>query len=374
MKHFARTVPFGKLYYNLHVEVDAGNVRKVKGPEGLELFCYTEKCVYEKNWNEYTRTARGLILDPLNFQVVATPFEKFFNVGEHEQSLPALPFETFEKLDGSLIIVFFHKGKWRCATKGSFSSCQAGWADEQITRFEHLLEEGTTYLFEAIYTENRIVVRYNYEGLVLLGAYDPQGNEKCSEELCAIAARIACKMAARMNHGSVSELLEIVKILPATAEGFVVRFCNGLRVKIKGDEYCRIHRMVSRLTPLAVWESMSAGDDIEAMRKDLPEEFWVDFDTIVQLLSRKINTKIQQVMVAYRDLRLGELSDKELGLRLNEFPEDIRGFIFAWRRNNCDLLSGRSRKYLFNSIRPDGNRLDDYTPSSTFNRVMEEAK
>ena len=288
--------------------------------------------------------------------------------------MPALPFETFEKLDGSLIIVFCHNGKWRCATKGSFTSSQAGWADERLTRFENLLVPGMTYLFEAIYTENRIVVHYNFEGLVLLGAYDENGREKDSYELCDISGRLDCNMAARMQYDSILELLTTAKTLPATAEGFVVRFSNGLRVKIKGDEHCRIHRMVSRLTPLAVWESMAAGDDIEASRKELPEEFWEDFDRIVQLLSRRINTKIQQVMIVYRDLRLGELSDKELGLRLNELPERIRGFVFPWRRNNGDLLSGRTRKYLFDSIRPDGNRLDDYAPSSTFNRVMEELR
>ena len=43
--------------------------------------------------------------------------------------MPDLPFETMEKLDGSLIIIFHHNGRWRTATKGSFTSSQAQWAE-----------------------------------------------------------------------------------------------------------------------------------------------------------------------------------------------------------------------------------------------------
>ena len=60
--------------------------------------------------------ARGVILDPEAKRVVASPFPKFFNVGEKADSIPNLPFETFEKLDGSLIILFYHKGEWRTSS------------------------------------------------------------------------------------------------------------------------------------------------------------------------------------------------------------------------------------------------------------------
>ena len=44
-------------------------------------------------------------------QVVATPFPKFFNAGEKRGDIPALSFEAFEKLDGSLIVISNHRDR-----------------------------------------------------------------------------------------------------------------------------------------------------------------------------------------------------------------------------------------------------------------------
>ena len=86
---------------------------------------------------------------------------------------PDRPFETFEKVDGSLIILFWHAGEWRTATKGTFGSAQASWAAERLRGCDlSALSRGTTYLAEAVYAENRIVVRYDQDELVLLAAYD----------------------------------------------------------------------------------------------------------------------------------------------------------------------------------------------------------
>jgi hypothetical protein len=44
------------------------------------------------------------------------------------------------------------------------------------------------------------------------------------------------------------------------AQGFVVRFADGLRLKLKGSEYRRIHALISRRTPLAMGEGLNASD------------------------------------------------------------------------------------------------------------------
>ena len=79
-----------------------------------------------------TLAARGLILDHAARRIVATPFPKFFNAGERDGTIPDLPFETTEKLDGSLIIIFHHRGRWRTATTGAFDSDQAVWAQARL--------------------------------------------------------------------------------------------------------------------------------------------------------------------------------------------------------------------------------------------------
>ena len=119
MTHPARKFTFDELWAGLKSAKAAGDVNEHIGGDGLSLFCYSKSCVYERHWDEMTMLARGIILDPAEKRVVATPFPKFFNAGERADSIPDLPFEVFEKMDGSLIILFHHKGEWRCGTKGS---------------------------------------------------------------------------------------------------------------------------------------------------------------------------------------------------------------------------------------------------------------
>ena len=123
-------------------------------------------------------TCRGLIARG-DGTIVARPFPKFFNLDEiiaRGESLPAEDFEVFDKLDGSLGILYHDSaGHPRIATRGSFLS-------EQAARGTGLLREkygdlrfdpACTYLFEIIYPENRIVVDYaGLTDLVLLAVID----------------------------------------------------------------------------------------------------------------------------------------------------------------------------------------------------------
>lgn len=139
----------------------------------LRIYNYSRKCQFEKNWNVLTLAARGLVLD-YDYNVVAFPFKKFFNYQEHKvEDIPKLPYEIFEKMDGSLGIVFTYNGELIVATRGSFISDQAIMAKNILeNKYAHIIAfpQNTTYLFEIVYRNNRIVVNYgDEENLVLLG-------------------------------------------------------------------------------------------------------------------------------------------------------------------------------------------------------------
>jgi RNA ligase len=338
---------------------------------GFEFIATLHPCVFDSQWNDATLIARGLVLDVERGAVAATPFPKFFNAFERGETIPNLPFETFEKVDGSLVIIFWHGGQWKTTTKGAFRTPQARWAAAKLKECDlSALNRGTTYLAEAVYAENRIVARYAEEALVLLAAYDESGAELSYAQLCETAEQLGWRMARRHAYASVSQLLLVAKDLSADEEGFVVRFSSGQRLKIKGAEYRRIHALVSRITPLAMWEIMQAGDDLTKVRKDIPEEFWADFDTICALLTQRLETIVDSV--TREAASVTQLSDKDVGLRLDQFPADIRSLIFPYRKQGGDLLSGRPRQIVFRLIRPTGNELPGYVPSYAINRVLDE--
>ena len=371
MIHPARRIPYHQIVEGLR-EAQAAKLVYERRLGDHSLWVYSQSCVYDRGWSEITKLARGLILDTKRECVVATPFPKFFNLGERDEPTPHLPFEVFEKLDGSLIILWHDGETWRTATKGSLDSDQARAARMWLEGHDlSALLPGTTYLAEYCAPTNRIVVPYDREELVLLGAYDEGGYEPAYPVMQVLAEQRGWRLAERHEFASLADLVAHAGALPATAEGFVLRFTDGTRLKVKGDEYRRIHALISRCTPLAMWEALQAGDNMLDIRRQLPEEFWSDYDAITLTLSNKIESIV--AAVAREAQAVVDLSDKEVGLRLNQWPDPIRSFIFPYRKNGGDIMSGRTRQALFRAIRPTGNVLEGYTPSYAMNRVMEEA-
>jgi len=141
--------------------IDGGWVVSQRHPKlPLTIYNYSQKTQFEKNWDEITLSCRGLVLDD-DGNVVARPFKKFFNWEEilHTVSSEQLsmPFEVFEKMDGSLGVGFWYDGEFVIATRGSFTSDQAIKAKEMLKnyRIDLLNERGGerdyTLLFEIIY-------------------------------------------------------------------------------------------------------------------------------------------------------------------------------------------------------------------------------
>lgn len=372
--HPARVMPFDDLVAGLERARAAGHVSRKTCPEtGLHLYCYTQRCVYDHAWDAFSLLARGLILDPAAGVVVATPFPKFFNLGERGAPVATDgPFEAFDKLDGSLIVAFHHGGRWRAATKGAFDSSQAAWAQARLDAMgTDPLVPGATYLFEAIYPANVIVVRYPVSGLYLLAAYDADGAEMGYGDLARACAATGLPLVAREAFDSIADMVARAASLPGDKEGFVVRFADGSRLKIKGGEYKRLHALISRCTPLAVWEILAAAGDPDAMRRELPEEFLADFDQICGILGNRYLDLSRRVRSAVDEV--SDLSDRELGLRLAEMPADVRPFLFAHRKATTPESKAKAALAVVKAIRPSGNVLDGYVPSYAMARALDEA-
>lgn len=275
-------------------EVSKKSVRKVVDGD-LVLYNYTDKCTFDKSWNNTTKNSRGIIFNSKTGELVAKPFPKFFNLSELSSTQQRAivngsgvysDYTVHEKMDGSLGIIYDHEGKWRVATRGSFSSNQAKKAEIMLSMYNMTeVPPELTLLVEIIYPENKIVVNYGQEEkLTLLSAFNTEVGEEVSPETMQLIKRdTGMPMAATYNH-TIIQLLDLQKIIPKDDEGFVVRFSNGVRVKIKGDEYMRIHRLISQMTPLCLWDTMVDGKVGESYLQELPEEFRKEVDQIANAL------------------------------------------------------------------------------------------
>ncbi|MEL4896579.1 RNA ligase [Crocosphaera sp. Alani8] len=351
-----RQVSYDQLIYHLKLEKDNNNIYEHR-LEDLTLYCYTKHCVYNENWNKWNTQARGLILDTKNQRVVATPFPKFFNYRERQIKLPSEPFEALDKLDGSLIICYYYRDKWQTSTKGNLQSLQAQKAQILLNQLPtKYLEKETTYLFEYVSPDNKIIVNYSKEELVLLGAYNEKGIELTFSEIECIASQIGVSVPQIFPYSNIQEILEVSKLLGSDHEGFVIRFERGLRIKFKGSEYCRIQKLLNGITPLGIWELMKEQANLGLIRQEIPEEYWTDFDKIYEQLTQQLKNLINEVETYH--LNYQHLSDKELGLKLDSLPFIPRSYLFQRRKKGKDWYDNpKSRAFLFNHFRPKDNQL-----------------
>lgn len=261
-------------------EVEARYVKRNTHPTlPLSIYTYSRECQYEGRWNDVTTQCRGLIVDDETGEIVARPFSKFFNVGEHEagkpyaQTLPVEPFRVYEKVDGSLGILFFYDGYWRGASKGSFISEQARWMGRRIERrYADLsgLDTDLTYCTEIVYPANRIVVNYgDRSDLVLLAAFRADGREVSldvagrSWHIGSVVKTFAAgdlpdDLAAVMDYTARNRSMGDEAEMGGTdAEGYVIRFEGGVRAKSKFAEYVRLHRLLTGVTERDIWRAMA---------------------------------------------------------------------------------------------------------------------
>lgn len=262
-----------------------GYVKETAHPEfpELRILNYTAQAQYERVWNPVARQCRGLIYNADTGDVLARPWPKFYNYGEHEEGEFHLdaPCYVQDKKDGSLGILYRRPdGYFALATRGSFSSDQAtkGSAMLRVYIEQHEWQpfDGATYLFEIIYPENRIVLDYGgMEDLILLDVLETETGRRVTwdktwpgdwtEDLPHSTLRHALAAAPRPN-----------------AEGLVVTFMDGRKIKLKQDDYVELHKLVTGLNERTVWERLMSGD--ETIPDGLPDEFFVWYENVAAFL------------------------------------------------------------------------------------------
>lgn len=72
----------------------------------------------------------------------------------------------------------------------------------------------------------------------------------------------------------VSDVKELLTHTHENFEGYVVRFESGFTMKVKLDEYVRLHKLMTNFSNVDIWECLMNGDDLESMLKDVPDEIY----------------------------------------------------------------------------------------------------
>ena len=227
---------------------------KIRENDGLVLFKYNQ---YESDFtNPIVKEARGLVLDARTYEVVAYAFDKFFNYGEHAAA--DVDWNTAvvqEKLDGNLIKVFYWDKQWRVGTNGVIFAKDAPLHVNGFNTFHEVfllaalnsnldynrLDKNYTYMFELCSPHTQVVVKHKDTKLYHIGT---RNNLTLKE----VEVNIGVEKPKVFAVHSIEEAVVKVNDFGDQFEGFVVVDKNYNRIKIKSDNYLRLHYLSNNNT------------------------------------------------------------------------------------------------------------------------------
>ncbi|MEZ0212467.1 MAG: RNA ligase [Xanthobacteraceae bacterium] len=210
------------------------------------------RCTTHGTFDDRVRIeCRGLKFDQDGW-IIARPFHKFFNVGEvPETRVEAIdfgkPHVIMDKLDGSMVHPALISGVVVLMTRAGRTDvarlAERHLTTELIIACREWLEEGWTPIFEFTAPDNRIVINYSESRLTVLAVRDTMTGRYSTNEAINFGASSGLRLV--KHHESLwrtgEEFRDYAKAVMG-AEGFVVRFADGLMVKAKAEDYVLKHR------------------------------------------------------------------------------------------------------------------------------------
>lgn len=213
---------------------------------------------------------RSLILEADTLKIVSRSFDRFFNYGEALNVMPEIDWNkavAYEKVDGSLIKIYNHKGRWNISTKGTAygeTDCMGygvtftelvyralGVKDNE--EFDNkmrmcIFKEEVTYIFEITSVENRVVKRYDGYKLHFLAARrNDTGEYVCKDEkdwfLDPVSYVDFIYYPKRYTFETHEACIRTARELKDLDEGYVI-YQDGVPIaKIKSPAYVAVHHI-----------------------------------------------------------------------------------------------------------------------------------
>ena len=230
---------------------------KISEDDGFVLFKYNQ--INSDFRQEICREARGLILDTQdNFRVVRYAFKKFFNIDEgYADHIDWDTASASEKIDGSIMSVWYARGKWHLSTNATIDAFKAPLSGVGPYKtfgdlFESVLPlstfvgnryENICWTFELVSPYNKVVIDYPETKVYLLSVRFMNTLEELDyDQISIYAAKLGVPYPQFYYMNDEADFRRLVEQMPEGHEGIVVRDANNNRVKIKTLLYFQMHR------------------------------------------------------------------------------------------------------------------------------------
>jgi len=290
------------------------------------------------------RECRGIILDESNnWNVISRGFDKFFNYGEgHADCIDWSTARVQEKVDGSLIMVYWYNGEYHVATTGTpdasgtvhgsaMSFADYFWkAYGGKDTFPTGEAQGYVHFFELTGPLNRVVIPHQEISLTILGGRrtDTWEEVKPSDMHRFHGSHKVVKEFPLQSFDDI--MVTFNSMSPLSQEGYVVVDAAFHRVKVKHPGYVAIHHAKDGLSSIKSFVQIARSGEIPEFLTVFPE--YKPMLEEAQTKLAELIAELQAVYDAAKDIPV----QKDFALKVKGCR--CPGAMFALRAGQSDSL------------------------------------
>lgn len=269
-------------------------------PDYPKLVVLNYDQIESPKFDPIVRECRSLVLEYDNgWHVISRSFDRFFNYGEEPVGWNIQDLVAYEKMDGSLISVFFYNGEWLYRTRKMLmpvsnihdSSLNVTWNNfieealgekwldfcEENSRVLNHVFHSHTFIFEVVGPENRVVVRYPDRKAALLAIRHNSSGGYARRQVVlpdSVAKDYGWIVPREYTFATMSQCLESAKELRNLEEGYVLYGTDQAPAfKMKNPAYVAAHHLRGEgvLTPRRVMDLLII-NEIDEYLSIFPED------------------------------------------------------------------------------------------------------
>jgi RNA ligase len=289
------------------------------------------------------RECRGIAFCNYTGKVLNRKFHKFFNLAEREETRPenvdfSKPHKIIEKLDGSMItpIIIDNELQWHTKMgKTEIADQAAAWVAEHPNYAEFAVDllciGDLTPIFEWCSRDNQVVIEHETPRLVLLAARSNFNGKYAPRENLEVFARVYnIDLVKEFDYSDLSneQICELVRQW-TDAEGIVISFDDGHKIKVKADWYVQLHRTKEKIKSERHIISLiceNLVDDLLPALQEADKEMVLRYQHEFNKMANDWTQNLTRVISAAQTKRL---TRKEFALDVvSEFPPIIQSVLY----------------------------------------------
>ena len=324
----------------------------------------------EDLWDRYDgfyRECRSIVIDVVNDCIILSPFSKFFNINELEETSleniqkridNANTIEFSDKLDGSMQSARWYHNKIIMAGSQAINPANSWRLQDgyrmlnENPRYKEMLKKNPnfTFIFEYISLKDAHVVKYTkeQEGLYLIGIRNVLDGRECNyKSVIDIANKFNIPTTKLFDKTLEQVMSELDDKSSDEAEGFVINI-DGYKVKLKYNDYVHIHKALSKLSSVNLIIRSIADDKYDDLLAKLPVAYHDQVKKVAAIVVDYINRTEKTIREYY-----------------NEAPKDNKKEFMIWVSENIPReYQGYCRELYFgnkiNAIKSGNDKCPHY--------------